>query len=302
MNDIRLTGLIGSHPLGALSAFGLLRVCSEISDLSTARLYWTQEYDWMAILRVPNEIDKIDLLERLVAHQQARTLDIFNWSNDIRVPTEEYRERLEKCAQQTTLHDRLDADFLAAFGSEIIKDGSKDLVKPTAFYMTSGMQKFLDEICKVGDSLQSDTCKKAFEEALFGPWRYQDNEHALGWDPAAERLHALRHCAPSNDRKNRCVRAAVWLAVEALALYPTAPSRAKHITTLATTGFIGKGEKTSFIWPIWTPPIGIDTLRSLIMSSDLVSLKKRGVATVYQSIRYRFGRDYAILRPSVEYI
>jgi hypothetical protein len=202
---------------------------------------------------------------------------------------------LEKYAQQATLRERLDADYFAAFGSEMITDGSKGLVKPTAFHMTSGQQKFLDAICSVANSLQSDTTK-AFEEALFGPWQYQDKIHSMGWDPSAERLHALRHIAPTREHA-RCECAAVWLAIEALPLYPTAASRGR----LKTSGFVRTEKDSMLVWPIWTTPIGIDTLRSLIMTSDEASLKKRGVATMYRSIRSEFGQGYAILRPAMVY-
>jgi hypothetical protein len=291
MNDIKLTGLIGSNPLGALAAFGLLRVCSEIPDLSAAHLYWIQEYDWMAVLRSSEKFGKLELIEHLVEHQQSRKMDVFDWSRDIRVPPEEYKERLAKNAQQATLHDRLDADYFAAFGSEMITDGSKGFVKPTAFHMTSGQQKFLNMICSVAESLRSDA-QKAFEEALFGPWRYESMNHSMGWDPSAERLHALRHMAPT-DEHARCECAAVWLAIEALPLYPTTASG----NALQTIGFVKTDRESMFVWPIWTPPIGIDTLRSLIMTSDKGSLEKRGVATSYMSIRSEFGKGYATLRP-----
>lgn len=298
MNDIRLTGLIGSNPLGALAAFGLLRICSEIHDLSTARLYWTQEYDWIAVLRVSEEIGKLELVEKLVAHQQVIKLDAFNWSNDIRVSPDEYRERLKSLAQKATLKDRRDADYFAAFGSEMISDRKREgLVKPTAFHMTSGQQKFLDEIRKLAESLKSDCCKIAFEEALFGPWQYKDKEHSLGWDPSAERLHALRYLPPTKDRRNRSVRAAIWLAIEALPLFPTAAVNGK----LMTAGFT-KIRPTNLCWPIWSPPIGLDTLRSLLNTSDNeLSLKRRGVRAMYRSERSEFGKGYGILRPAIEY-
>lgn len=296
MNDIRLTGLIGSNPLGALAAFGLLRVCSDIPALSNSRLYWTQEYDWIAVLRAPDGFGKGELLEKLAEQQKTLDFSAFNWSKDIRVAPDDYRAKLDAQAKGSTLCNRLNADYFAAFGSDIVSDGSKGLVKPTAFYMTSGQQKFLDAVCDIGNSLQSDSCKEAYEEALFGPWRYTDEYHSLGWDPAAERLHALRYLAPTREHA-RCVRAAVWLAVEALPLYPTAASDGR----LATTGFVRQDRNTMLVWPIWTPPIGIDTLRSLIMTSDESSLKRRGVAAVYRSIRSKFGQGYAILRPAIEY-
>jgi hypothetical protein len=306
-NEIPLTGLIGSSPLGALAAFGLIRICREISDLSGARLYWLRDLDgiptddWFAVLSVTNGVNRVELVEKLADHQKNRSFNVFEWSKDIRVSSEEYKELLRKHAESSNLHDRSDADYFTAFGSEIVKDGSKGLVKPTAFHMTSGQQKFLDNIHKMGDALRlDDSCKYAFKEALFGPWRYQDLYHSLGWDPSTERQHAMRDRAPSSENP-RCVLGAVWLAVESIPLFPTAVSRGR----LLTTGFSTKAKVTKLVWPIWTRPIGVDALRTLLMTSDLLSgnescetLTRRGVAAVYQAVRSEFGKGYAILRPA----
>jgi hypothetical protein len=95
------------------------------------------------------------------------------------------------------------------------------------------------------------------------------------------------------DEHARCECAAVWLAIEALPLYPTTASGG----ALKTLGFVKNDRDSKLVWPIWTPPIGIDTLRSLIMTSDEASLEKRGVAIIYVSIRSEFGQSYATLRP-----
>jgi hypothetical protein len=71
------------------------------------------------------------------------------------------------------------------------------------------------------------------KEALFGPWKYVHDEHSLGWDPQGQRLHALRNKAPTNDAKRRSVCAAVFLATEALPLFPSFAVRNR----LQTTGF-----------------------------------------------------------------
>jgi len=295
-NDIPLPGLIGSNPLGALAAFGLLRVCNDCTALSSARLYWTQEHDWIAVLRVPHEVNNKQLLIKILAErQEKRPLSIFNFANDIRVPAGEYREKLDEHAKRAALHDRLWVDYFAAFGSEIVLDGSKHLVKPTAFYMVSGRQKFLDGVRKLGASMQSES-KEAFEEALFGPWKYADKFHSLGWDPSTERLHALRAKSPSAGKDVVCVRGAVWLAIEALPLFPTAAVHGK----LATTGFT-KDKATMLVWPVWTAPIGLDTLKTLLMTSDdEASLYRRGVAAIYRSIRSETGQGgRAVLRSPI---
>ena len=308
-NDISLTGLIGSNPLGALAAFGLLRVCSEIPSLSDVRLYWSMELegdpidDWVAVLRVSDGVDKTKLIELLANRQKYRPLGIFGWSDDIRVKAEDYRGHLDEHTKEATLHDRLCADYFAAFGSEMVTDDSQDLIKPTAFYMTSGQQKFLKIVRDFGESISNGSLQ-AYEEALFGPWLYKEKIHSLGWDPSTERTYSYRHKDPSKKTRDdfpRSVLGAIWLAVEGLPLFPTAVSRGR----LGTTGFIRTGRSTMLVWPIWKNPISKDTLRSLLMTSELVSgksswesLGRRGVVAVYQAVRSEFAKGYAILRPA----
>jgi hypothetical protein len=308
-NDIVLNGLIGSNPLGALAAFGLLRVCSEIPSMKGTGLYWSRDLegipidDWIAILRVPDDIDKSKLIELLSDRQKNRRLCVFEWSDDIRTKPENYREYLEKLAEVATQDYRLCADYATAFASEIIVDKSQGLIKPTAFHMTSGKQKFLKIVKDFGESMLNGS-SRAFEEALFGPWLYQEKLHSLGWDPSTERAYAYRHKDPSkktNDDFPRSVLGAIWLAIEALPLFPTAVSRGR----LKTTCFIRIDRNTMLIWPIWEKPLGLDSLRSLLMTSELVSgnkswdaLGRRGVSSVYQSMRSELNKGYAIFRPA----
>jgi hypothetical protein len=295
-NDILLPGLVGSHPLGAMAAFGLLRVCSEFSDLAGARLHWIWDQDWRAVLRAPQAVGREYLIEQLVLRQKDRSLSVFNWSDDIKVNPETYREQMLSHIINSSLYSRLEADYFAAYGSEMVIDKtSKGNVKPTALHMTAGQQKFLKLISKDLAKSMSKKTAEAYDEALFGPWRREDNVNSLGWDPSAKRLHALRHRAPSNDVFH-CVRAAIWLAVEALSLYPTAAISGR----LQTTGFT-MTRPMMFSWPIWEPPISLDTLRTLIMTSDSkASLRRRGVTAIYHSDRAESIQGGAFLRPSAE--
>lgn len=256
------------------------------------------EDDWMAVLTVASSIDERALLNHLEVRQRALKLDVFSWSEDIRVKPEKYRVLLIQHAEAATARDRWSADYYAAFGSETVTDGSKGLVKPTAFHMTSGQQKFSKNVLELAESF-SDGCNDALKEALFGPWKYGDLYHSLGWDPMTERLHALRHRAPTSETP-LSVRAAIWFAVESLPLFPTAIA----VKRLATTGFTRRNGNTRLLWPIWTTPIGIKTLKTLLASSELSepkgrnSLGMRGVVAIYESVRSEFGQGYAILRPA----
>ena len=302
MNEIRLTGLIGSHPLGALAAFGLLRVSSQIPDLGEVRLAWERENDWIAVLQVGLNAARDELPSALVRALMQRQCGragapFLTWNDDVKVEPAEYARLLATKQHECQPTEREVVDFLAAFGSEAIKARSTGDVKPTAFHMTAGQQKFLKSVRELAGSLDprrvpsrgetpsdvaSDT-REAFGRALFGPWKYGDECHAMGWDPATEALHALSGRAPT-DAKPHSERAAVWLAFEALPLFPTAPD-GKRLVTRAFD------ERASFFsWPIWCGAISVNTLASLLALPDLVAseppaaeLRHRGIVALYRS-------------------
>jgi hypothetical protein len=146
-----------------------------------------------------------------------------------------------------------------------------------------------------------------FQEALFGPWKYEDPQHSLGWDPSTERLHALRARSPTRD-SSEGVTAAVWLAFEALPLFPCFLSRGGLVTTgFHTRGTTWRQRTTYLTWPVWTHPVPLDTVRSLLSMPELGEepppgreLRARGVEAVFRSERYKVKTQgaYFILRPA----
>jgi len=180
---------------------------------------------------------------------------------------------------------RREADLLAALASDIVHDAGK--LERTKFDLTSGNQRFLESLRTLAGEPDTPTGKpdplteEAVREALIGPWTYRDKCHSLGWDPATQRLHALRGKLPEKDRENRSVRAAVFLAAQALPLFPSFAVRGR----LRTTGFYRLDGEDWFVWPIWSAPVSLDTLRSLVgqrFDEDLGDLRERGVV-VYRS-------------------
>jgi hypothetical protein len=313
MNEIILKGLAGSHPLGALAAFGLLRCCEEMDGFRGSRLGWRQEADWFAFLKTDEKVRPEDLVARLVARQKQRSAGReLNWARTIKTDRACYLEAIEEARED--LHERRDyADFLAGFACDLCADENDQLL-PTAFYMTSGRQEFLKEARslakRLADGNRIDRRKKTstemFEEALFGPWKYEDPQHSLGWDPLTERLHALRARSPTKE-PSEGVTAAVWLAFESLPLFPCFLTDGR----LVTTGFHAEGstrsERVTYLtWPIWEQPVPMDTVRSLLSLAELTEetppreLQARGIKEVFRSERYRVKTQgaYYILRPA----
>ena len=50
MSSIRLTGFVGSPPLSALAAFGLLRYRIWVAAVRDAGLSWSLDLDWLVVL------------------------------------------------------------------------------------------------------------------------------------------------------------------------------------------------------------------------------------------------------------
>jgi hypothetical protein len=163
----------------------------------------------------------------------------------------------------------------------------------THFAMTSGQQDLISGARKVAEKLAKrsrnnqiqEEVRQKIQETLFGPWSYQDDEHSLGWDPNSQRLHALRNKAPKDDDKNRSVAGAVFLATQALPLFPCFAVDRR----LCTTGFHREDGEDWFSWPIWRDPVSLDTLRSLLAYPFTADLQHRGVELVYRCRRDRTG-------------
>lgn len=322
MNTLHLSGLSGSTPLGAMAAFGLLRILAREKPFGDVWLSWSHTGDWIPRLHCQQSFSLDQLTEFFIDRQSERIRNVFPeaWCDDIKSAPEDFR-RLGKSVYEC-FHDDTDlsqatelAAFLSAYGSEVIRDKkAKPEVKPTAFHMTAGQQRFLKSAKDIADSLDPNQLaskrqksnarrkelRETYHSALVGPWMYQDSFHSLGWDPATEGLYALSASSPSESGA-RSVRAAVWLAFESLPLFPSVPVGSR----LHTTGFDRSGMALS--WPIWEPPISLDTLRILLGSAELqdsaeniVALRARGVRAILRSQSVRDANGRGTFRNAIE--
>lgn len=303
MAEFVCTGLYGSHPLGALAAFGVLQVASRLPLPQPVRLSWVVQPDWVARLHVPGPVSQDAVAQAFVADvAECATAPELVWRQDLKATPEVYHQfAAAQMARATPVH-RSVVDFLAAYGSEVITQ--KGVIHATPFDMTSGQQKWLALVAAVAQHLSRDTPRtsEAFVEALWGPWRYQDRMHALGWDPDGERLHAYAAQSPTKT-KAVSVRAVIWLAFEALPLFPTA--------AVAGRLHVGGFDRThqSLSWPIWDAPLALPTVRSLLSLAELTHpnppgerLHAMGVRGVYRSERAQNSWGYGVLRPAMRVV
>lgn len=308
MNRIALTGLEAGHPLKVMAAFGLLRLCDQFpARLGRVALAWEGAGPWRPVLLTEAAVTKEELIDTLLLTMKGRAeAPEWTWADDLKVPVKEFSDRLRQ-AESEPGGAQL-AAFLAAFSSDVVVNDRNLETRPTALDMTGGQQRFLVMARDLAESLdvtraRSDADRQkiwdSFHEALFGPWRYQEKVHSRGWDPTTEALYALRAKDPSKDDAMG-VRAAVWLAHEALPLFPVVAVNGR----LRTVAFVGD----SFCWPIWEGAVGWGALQSLIRMRLVqrkdgpeptvpAELKQRGIKAVYASLRQQNGY-YGVFRPA----
>jgi hypothetical protein len=296
MTSIELTGLKADLPIGAMAAFGVLRVCQRLPGFTGSKLAWRAGGGGdIAVLLAPGEATPETLVKALTNDvKQAAARDELNWEEQIKTQTPDQFRAKAKAALDAGAWEA--AEWFAAFASELVC-GRDEKIETTPFDMSVARQKFLSDARKLAAGLGEDKAGRnvkptgeSYREALFGPWKYEDDQHSLGWDPSTMKLGAFTNKAPTS-MPNAGVKAAVWLALESLPLFPCfAGPRGR----LQVQAFRHGRRDFTLCWPVWRPAISIDTLRSLLGWEGLVDdavtameLQARGVTAIYRSERFK---------------
>lgn len=295
MSGIELTGLRGSQPLGFLASLGVFLALSNTD--AGWRFGWIRKHDWVPAITLGEQISPMDKIYDALhefAKQRSVALEI-TWQDVIKADVARYRQFALDARNLAQGGDPLSAEFAAAFASDQVLMKSKPEVKPTPFDNTAGQQKFLGVVRGFGQRLSAmdtEAARGVFHEALIGPWLFGDEVHSLGWDPAAERLHAYGAQSPTK-MPAKGVLAAVWLAAMGVALFPVAVERGRF----SAAGFDTRNEH--FSWPIWESPVDIQTVRSLLTRPEWASyaegaaaLNRLGITTVFRSRRVVSDKGY----------
>lgn len=299
MTQLELSGLKGHHPLGFLAACGLLRITPPTLD---TRLSWqsipNNPSERIAIISSSVAESKDGLRQSLLstvadaASGYLDTVDKLGLKTDNLSPEDMRQKGRDLLAKIdfTNTSDVLESELLPAIGSDLVVSSNGKRIEKSKLVMTTASRDlFKNAGLKPATDLskrnkQDDPTRKVMdhiEEALFGPWRYNDEAHPQGLDPNFQRFHALRNMDPSPDRKKRSVTAAVFLAYQALMLLPCFAVNGK----LRTTAIRKRNGTDCFEWPLWKAPISLATLRSLLSSELDNSILARGVDVLYRSRR-----------------
>jgi len=298
MSTIELTGLRADLPIGAMAAFGVLRIATLARRIGRCRLSWTEGLGgYYPVLETKADTGADELIALLIESvRDAPDREALKWTEKLKGETpERFREIENKVLEKATADFRADIEWMSAIANELIADDDK--IEPTPFDMSGGQQKFPGDAMRLAALLgRSDRGRKqkgsheAFREALFGPWLYNDDQHSFGWDPSTVKLGAFTFKAPTK-MANAGVRAAVWLAFESMPLFPVFAQKRRQ----RTRAFTQNGRNAVFCWPIWSPFITLHELECLLASAALVgsdqraerNFKSRGLVAVYRSEKFK---------------
>jgi hypothetical protein len=308
MSHISLPALRADSPIAFLAALGTLRILDGIRPTWKPRLRWIEQGGRIPELSVTGDTSLEEVSGALATKVTNRAAaPEFNWADVIAVAPKLFHMKAKAAWETANVSKRETVDFFAAFAAEGATSNSGDM-KPTDLCMTSGQMKFLKEMRAITAELASAPKREEaplaerIQTALTGPWHYADDQHSLGWDPTNEPVHALGAYDPSGDGKQTSVREVVYLAAEAVSVFPVFA----RFGRLRTTGFHPDERRRSwFHWPIWDPELSIRSVRSLLQlrelahpSENTLQLQTRGICAIYRSRRHEFGKGYGIFRPA----
>ncbi len=279
MTELVLDPLTGTNPLGLLAALGALDVATRTAPERTTTLRWTDELVPRAVLRGPQDVDELVHWVDADRLQWQRSAVLSGPSgtalSDIKPSPDQLHAWAGELAENGT---RAETDLFAALLAEGAVAGKGD-AKPTSLHFTAGQQQFLTMVRELAEKVDA----KAIVAALRGPWRYASTLPTLSWDVRGQRVYALRGFNPVGDKRTG-EPGADWLAFLALTFFPVAAIGRGLETACCEGGW----KNQSFVWPLWSVPIGAPVVRSLLMDARVRSQAEperllRGVIRLYRA-------------------
>jgi hypothetical protein len=295
MHEIQLKGLDGGNLLGYLAALGTLRVLTLAEPDAQVRMSWREMAWWTPVIHNAQIATDEQVVETL-AMKICPPMDAnaaFQ-QDHLDEPLLGFRENLRAAA----LAGREEADFYAAIGSDAFSESDKEPKPATTALRAIGAGNN-DGFLGLMRTIHQDTRIEHLFKALFNSWDYSDPPPFMRWDPNEYRPHALRADDPAKDRKRNNVRGANRLAIEALPLFPMVPERRQA----RTVAFTKQNGEVIVTWPIWSEPLSLDAVRSLLVldevqSADPSVMARRGIAQVFRAQRFTDGkyRNFSLAR------
>lgn len=296
-----LRGLNGVNPLAFLAALGSLRTAAAVFE--GVRLAWRVETGaWRPVLTGCPVTDE-QFSERIFHRLQELLLAPFEADTKLPFSRMELAKQLQALQAGYRDDQRRVADLWAALGSDAHAD-KEGTFSDTAFRMVRSGDSAGNGLPAYALNIARATTQEALTKTLFRAWDYQDESksRSLRLDPVDDQRYALRWKNPSKSGLEDgpgTMLGANRLALEGLSFFPTMCIG----QAVVTTGFQkDKSGNIWFVWPIWTPALSADEVRSVLSaielrleSFDRASLRSRGIEEVFKSQRIAQNQYYSNL-------
>ncbi len=134
-------------------------------------------------------------------------------------------------------------------------------------------------------------------EALFQPWRRDDDADGFRWDPEDDQRYALRYGDPSLVGAAPTVIGANRLAAIGFLTFSTAPTERQ----MSAVGAMRENREWFFVWPIWLPRLSRAGIQALLnhpalLRGDRGNLRLLGVAEIFRARRVANGKFMNVAR------
>lgn len=292
---VPLTGIDASNPLAFLAALGTLVVASRFAP--SARMKWETGSGRLFPVLLGVAENSETFLDALTQELQSLPTTVFDVNPRLPFDADSFRAFLLQAAMAADLRD---AAFGCALGSEVCRDDKSGTFRDTAFRMVRSGDSGGNGLLAYAKKIRETTDATCLRRTLFIQWDYADAPPEFRWDPAGDRPYALGWRDPSKTA-TRTMLGANSLALEALPLFPVVPEGSR----VRTTGFSRIEKQVFFTWPVWSFPLAVDVIRSLLALSQLSekkpdrsALMEQGIFEVYRCRRFASSQYYSNFSPA----
>ncbi len=312
VHQIELSGLDGGNLLGFLAALGTLRVLTLVEQDAEIRMSWVEKARWSpvvyhsrigtcdeviavlaaritpALATIPKEKSKKkhagDLGEYIElalnnVNQAFRQDHLDKGLND-------FRKQLECAAGESDRRE--EADFFAALGSDCFTENKDD--KPATTELRAIGAGNNEGFLGFMRTVHLETRAEHLNKALFCNGTILTRRHSCDGTLTST---GRTLCAPQIPRKteNTIMFGVRTGSRSRRCRFPTAPDGRR----LQTVGFEDRDREKEITWPIWTEPLDLKTVGSLLASKDIQkadrnAVNRRGVAQVFRARRFTEGK------------
>jgi hypothetical protein len=302
----RLIGLEPGNLLAFLALVGTLRALEARMTAWRPRVHWDG-----APLRPTLTLAAAATAEdiaRAAAEGCTELADDYDFANasDLTFDRAQARTMLKAASETPRRAALLDA----LFSDGALKEDGRVVASPLCAMFGQGHQHFLTRLAEVPKGvLPKGLAKKRnppdlnapdkIAEALFAPWKREDETDGFRWDPAEDRRYALRFADPSTDA-GRTVHGANRLAAIGLPALPgAAVERRGRMRFLTLGSTLTRGGAIEIRWPIGRIPMSLAALRAALAHPalaktppDLAALTGLGIVEVRRARRISVGKYF----------